>query len=250
MTVLVLGGTAEGRDLATRLADAGIDALTSLAGAVRDPKVPKGRVRIGGFGGAEGFRAVLAEERITSIIDASHPFAARITARSHEIAVDIGTPFLRIERPAWQQGPGDRWVQVDRLADAAPHIAPGARVFLATGRHSLSGAAGLAHANLYLRVIDPPCEPFPFPHGRYVVGRPPFSVESERTFFEADGIEVIVTKNAGGDLAKPKLIAARALGLPVLMLRRPGSPVCDRVATVKEALDWLGAPPPVSPNRE
>lgn len=239
MTVLVLGGTTEGRALAALLAAAGVDVLTSLAGAVRAPLLPVGRVRIGGFGGAEGFRAVLAREEVTAIVDSTHPFAARISARTQSIAADLGVPCLRVARPAWTRGPGDDWTDIDTLAAAGALVAPGARVFLATGRQSLPEATALAHATLLLRVIDPAEADFPYPPGRFVVGRPPFTEPSERALFAAERIDVLVAKNSGGAAGLPKLEAARALGVRVLMVRRPAPPPGESVATAAAAADWV-----------
>ncbi len=241
MTVLVLAGTGDGRALAGALVACGVDVLSSLAGAVRAPMLPPGRVRVGGFGGAAGFRAVLAAEGVRLIVDATHPFAAAITGRTRAIAAADAVPCLRLERPAWVAGAGDRWTEIGDAAEAAAHAVPGSTVFLATGRRGAAEFAGLGDCRVLLRVVDPPEEPFPFARGGYVIGRPPFSVESEVALFRTETVDMLVVKNAGGALAAPKLAAARTLGLPVLMLRRPASAAGETVTTVAEAVDWVMA---------
>ena len=220
----------------------GVDVLSSLAGAVRAPLLPPGRVRIGGFGGADGFRACLTAEGVRAVVDATHPFATAITARTAAICAGLTLPCLRLERPAWAAGPEDRWVDLDDAADAAATIPPGARVFLATGRQSVPAfAAALPGRSLVVRVIDAPDAPLPAPGGAWVVGRPPFTVESETALFSSLRIDWLVSKNAGGSQGRPKLDAARALGLPVAMLARPAPPGGASVETVDAAVAWLDA---------
>ncbi len=239
VTVLVLGGTGEGRAVAAALVSDGVDVISSLAGAVRAPKMPPGRVRIGGFGGAAGFRQIVADLGVRAVVDATHPFAAAITARTAAICAADGIPYLRLERPDWTPGPEDRWTFVDRPAQTAAHIAPGACVFLATGRQTLPQFAGLASCRVLVRVIDPPQAPLPFADGAWIVGRPPFTCADEMALFATHRIDWLVVKNAGGTLAAPKLAAARALGISVLMLRRPPPEPGARVATMAQAVDWV-----------
>ncbi len=240
--ILLLAGTGEARVIAAGLAQAGVPALASLAGATRDPRPLPLRTRIGGFGGAAGFLDVVAAEGITRVIDATHPFAARITARTARLCAGAGLPYLLVQRPPWVAGPGDDWIEIDREEDAAAHVPLGATVFLGTGRQGLERFAGLAGRTLICRQIDPPDGPFPFPGGRFLVARPPFSVAEETALFRDLGIDWLVVKNAGGAASATKLVAARQLGLPVLMIRRPPVPAGVAVVeTAEEALAWAAA---------
>ena len=221
MTVLILAGTGDARQLAQFCADHNIAACASLAGATRQPKQLAVPTYHGGFGGGDGFRTFLKRHEIRAVLDATHPFAHQITRRSHDIAREMGLPYMRFERPAWLPGPGDHWISLHDEAEAAAHIAPNAVVFLATGRQSLPKFANLGHAQLICRQIDPPEGAFPWPNGAYLIGRPPFSMADEEALFRRLSVDVLVVKNAGGAASRTKLDAARALGLKVLMIERP-----------------------------
>jgi precorrin-6A/cobalt-precorrin-6A reductase len=238
--VLVLGGTGEARQLATALVAEGVDVLSSLAGRVADPLLPPGEVRVGGFGGAEGLTAWLQEWPVTAVVDATHPFAATMTASAATAAGLTGTPLLRLQRPGWTPGPGDDWRWVDSPADAALAVAGFGSVFLTTGRQSLGAFAGLGGRCL-VRSVDPPAPPLP---GRtsVVLARGPFTVEEELDLMRRHAVEVVVTKDSGGSMTAAKLRAARELGLPVVLVRRPPQPPgLTAVATVDEAMAWLRA---------
>lgn len=239
MTLLILGGTGETRQIADSLA--GHDAVISLAGATRAPQTQALHTRIGGFGGAEGFADYLQEARISAVLDATHPYADRITTRTARICAANGLPYLQFLRPPWQAEAGDDWTEIVREEDAAQHIAPDATVFLGTGRQTLERFANLAPRDLICRQIDPPTGAFPFEGGRFLVGRPPFSVVDEVALFSKLGVDVLVVKNAGGASSRTKLTAARELGIPVLMIARP--PVGDWavVDDVQAALDWVAS---------
>jgi len=239
MTLLLLAGTGEAQVIARDLAALGYPAIASLAGATRAPRPTGLPTRVGGFGGAEGFRAYLAQSGISAVLDATHPFAHRISARSARICHELGLPYCQVLRPAWQPEPGDQWTMLDREEQAADHIAPGQTVFLATGRQTLDRFANLSACRLICRQIDPPDGPFPFPNGDFLVGRPPFSVADEIETFSRLAIDWLVVKNAGGEVPRTKLHAARQLGIPVIMLNRPRQPDAFRVETARQALDWV-----------
>ena len=241
MTLLVLGGTGEGRRLSEMLRAEGIDHIASLAGATRAAQAQTGLVRVGGFGGEDGFRRFLDEAGITAVLDATHPFAAQISERTARVATALGLPHLMLLRPAWAPKKGDLWTEIADEAEAREFVQPGQVVFLATGRQTLDRFANLTEARLICRQIDPPDGPFPFANGRFEVGRPPFSVEHEIELFTRLGVDWLITKNAGGRLAEPKLVAARQMGLPVMMIRRPEPPLCARVETVEDAMGWARA---------
>lgn len=241
MTLLVLAGTGEAKRIAWGLADTSVKVIASLAGATRHPEPLPVPTRIGGFGGEDGFRAFLADEGITAVLDATHPFAERITERSARVCKDIGLPYCHMLRAGWTAEEGDRWVTIATPQDAAQHIPEDGVVFLATGRQTLADYANLEGRRVLARMIDPPTAPFPFDGGEFVIGRPPFSVKSEMALFEALSVTHLVVKNAGGQGGRAKLDAARALGLPVLMLDRPAMPDAVRVETVQDALLWVAA---------
>lgn len=243
MTLLLLAGTSDARRLALALAERGIPAVASLAGATREPVALPLPTRHGGFGGAEGFAAFLEAERISAVVDATHPFAARITERTHAVCGSRGLPLLRVERPGWTPGPGDRWTFVADEAEATRLIPEDASVFLATGRQSLPAWADLRARAVHLRIIDPPAEPFPFPGG-FVVARPPFDRGAEAGLFRRLGITHLVVKDSGAAEGRSKLNAARDLGIEVLVLRRPPRPKdLVVVPTVEDALAWVSELP-------
>ncbi|GIH93297.1 precorrin-6A reductase [Planobispora siamensis] len=241
LNVLVLGGTDEARRLAAALAGReGTHVVSSLAGRVRDPKLPVGEVREGGFGGPDGLAAWLAERGIDVVVDATHPFAARMTASAVEAAGRAGLPLLILRRPGWSPGPGDDWRQVPSLHAAAELLpAVGKRVFLTTGRRSLPVFAGLADLWFLARSVDPPEGPMP-PRAQVLLSRGPFTVEGELALMCEHRIDVVVTKDSGGEMTTAKLHAARELGLPVVVVRRPPAPDgVPAVQSVQEALAWL-----------
>jgi precorrin-6A/cobalt-precorrin-6A reductase len=239
MTLLVLGGTGEAKEIAQQLADTGVDAIVSLAGATRDPADMPIRSRTGGFGGAEGFRSFVAESGITAVLDATHPYASKITNRTAEICQDLSLPYLQLLRPAWVAGEGDDWTEIATEEEAARYIHKWQTVFLGTGRQTLEKFKNLEGSRVLCRLIDPPTAPFPFEGGEFLIGRPPFSVERELELFRALIVDWVVVKNAGGEASKTKLTAAREMGLPVLMIRRPEMPDAPRVETVAEAMTWV-----------
>ena len=237
--ILLLAGTAEARNLAGYLKDAGLDCIASMAGVTRNPIDLGVPTRIGGFGGAEGFNAFLDAENITAVIDATHPFADKITTRTAQICLERALPYLRFERAQWISRTGDSWHRADTYADLDRLIPKGARVFVATGRQSLTHYARLRDRHLMCRVIDPPCEPFPYANGEWIVGRPPFSEAHERETFERLKPDWLVVKNAGGAGGKTKLAAARVLGIQVAMMTRPEAPAgIERREQICDALEW------------
>ncbi|WP_412508357.1 cobalt-precorrin-6A reductase [Roseovarius sp. SYSU LYC5161] len=238
MTLLLLSGTGEARQIARALAVEGVPAVASLAGATRAPASMGLPTRHGGFGGDAGFRAYLHRVGIASVLDATHPFAHRVSARTARVCAELGLPYCQLLRPAWQPGPGDRWTDLPREEAAARHVPRGATVFLATGRQTLPRFANLEGRRVLCRHIDPPDAPFPFPGGEFLIGRPPFSVADERALFARLGVDWLIVKNAGGAAPRAKLAAARELGIRVGMIARPPQPDSPRVATVEAALDW------------
>jgi precorrin-6A/cobalt-precorrin-6A reductase len=242
MRLLLLAGTGDARRIAAGLLRVkGLYLIASLAGATRQPAEMACETRVGGFGGRAGFRAYLKAENIGAVLDATHPFAAVMSQTAAGVCGELGVPHVQMLRPEWQAQAGDDWVDLANAAEAAAHIPDGATVFLATGRQTLPGFANLKGRTLICRQIDPPDGPFPFANGRFLVGRPPFSVADEVTLFRALQVDWLVVKNSGAEAARSKLDAARELGLKVAMISRPKQPDCARVERVEQALAWVHA---------
>ncbi|WP_067468079.1 cobalt-precorrin-6A reductase [Actinomadura macra] len=239
MRVLLLGGTGEARRLAADLSgDPSREVISSLAGRTAAPDLPPGRSRIGGFGGPDGLAAWLREERIDAVVDATHPFAALMTASAVVAARRTGVPLLVLRRPGWTPAPGDDWRRVPSLKVAAATL-PGERVFLTTGRKNLAAFAADARRWFLVRSVDPPEPPVP-PRMETVLARGPFTVGEELALMRRHAIDTLVTKDSGSAMTSAKLTAARTLGLPVVMVDRPPAPEgVPVVATVGEAADWL-----------
>lgn len=237
MRVLLLGGTSEGRALAARLHPE-VDVISSLAGRVPDPALPVGEVRIGGFGGVEGMRRWLVDSKVDAVVDATHPYAATITAHAAAVCDEVGLPYLVLARPAWP--PGDAIV-VGSDAEAAKTIAAErySRVFLTTGR---SGTAAFADVDAWflIRAVTAPDPDTLPPHHQLVLSRGPYHYDDELALLRDHGIDALVTKNSGGQMTRPKLDAAAALGIAVVMVDRPPLPGgVTTVSTVDDAAAWV-----------
>lgn len=239
--ILILGGTTEAAALAEALADhPALEVITSLAGRTKQPRQLPGTVRVGGFGGADGLARYLADERIEALIDATHPFAAEISAHAAIAAERAHVPRIVLARPEWKPVDGDRWTVVADLDGAAgilrdqfAHL----RAFLAVGSGSLAPFTGLMHAPV-VRVAEPMAAN-PLPGSTIVVDRGPFTETGDRALMEQHHVGVVVSKNAGGSAAYSKIAAARALGIPVVMVARPSPPPGPVVTTVHAAVQWL-----------
>ena len=238
--ILVLGGTLEASALALALAERGERAVLSYAGRVAQPKAQPITVRVGGFGGVPGLLAYLRSQRISHLVDATHPFAAQMSQHAVAAAAQAGVPLLALSRPPWQPGPGDRWQALDSMAAAVAALAgPPQRVMLALGRLHLAEFAAQPQHHYLLRLVDAPEVVPPLPLHTALIARGPFDLAGDTALLLVHRIECIVCKNAGGSGAQAKLLAARALGLPVLMVQRPPSAVAHTVSSVAEVLQWL-----------
>ncbi|MFD7548172.1 cobalt-precorrin-6A reductase [Streptomyces sp. NPDC059578] len=245
MHVLVLGGTAEARRLAALLVGSAPDlrVTSSLAGRVAAPRLPPGEVRIGGFGGTDGLAAWLVRERVDVLVDATHPFAERMSANAVGAAAATGVPLVVLRRPGWRPVDGDDWHPVDSLAGAAALLPTlGARVFLTTGRMGLAAFTGTAELDrlwFLVRSVDPPEPPVP-PRMHVLLDRGPFVLDDERALLAAHRVDVLVTKDSGGPATAPKLTAAREARVPVVIVRRPPVPAGVPVVTgPEEAARWV-----------
>lgn len=218
--ILILGGTAEARLLAERLVVKGHHVTTSLAGRTVDPMLPAGAVRIGGFGGAEGLAVYLKTEGFDRMIDATHPFARRISENAIKAAAISGVPLEQRLRPRWQKQPGDRWRSVATLEAAAEALPSGATVFLALGRQYLDAFVGRDDCRFVIRMVDAPEMPLAFADYTLVLGKPASDPDREADLLTAHGVTHLVCRNSGGPAGYAKILAARRLAMPVVMLER------------------------------
>jgi precorrin-6A/cobalt-precorrin-6A reductase len=241
LNVLILGGASEASELARRLAGDGRFAPTlSFAGRTRAPKPPPIPFRIGGFGGVEGLAGYLREQGIGALIDATHPFAAQITANASAAAALAGVPLLVLTRPPWRPQPRDRWIEVPDMWAAADALGPPSkRALLTVGRKDLAPFVAAPLHSYVIRSIDPPPAELLPPNAEVVLARGPFAEPEERELLLSRRIQVIVTKNSGGTATEAKLAAARALALPVIMVDRPPPPTAETVLDPDAALRWL-----------
>jgi precorrin-6A/cobalt-precorrin-6A reductase len=238
MKVLILGGTAEASALARSLADCNADFILSLAGVTQSPRQPA-PFRTGGFGGVAGLRAYLAEAKITHVVDATHPFAVQMSAHAALACADRGVPLVQLSRPAWQAEAGDDWREVETVeaAAAAMGAAP-RRVFLSHGKEITPFAAYPQHVYL-IRTIDPPQGLAALPQRRLILARGPFDFADERDLLRNKKIDLIISKNSGGEATYAKIEAARALKIPVILIRRPAPQACAQAHSVADVRTWL-----------
>lgn len=237
--ILILGGTSEASALASAVAKRGLPAIFSYAGRVNSPKSQPLPTRIGGFGGVSGLVAFLAQQRITHIVDATHPFAAQMSTNVLAAAAQCGVKAIALTRPAWRPIDGDQWQSVASIDEAVSALAgPPQRVLLAIGRMHLAAFAAQPQHHYVLRLVDQPNSP-PLSDYTAVIDRGPFTLEGDLALLENQRIERIVCKNAGGEGAASKLTAARRLGLPVVMIERPQLPSRLEAHTVDDVMSWL-----------
>ena len=216
-------------------------ATLSYAGRTEAPRAQPVPVRIGGFGGVAGLAEYLRDHRVTHVIDSTHPFAATMSANAVAAAREVGVPLLALTRPAWQPTPGDRWTRVAGIAEAVAELGcPPRRVMLALGRMHVEAFCAQPQHHYLLRFVDAPDAPPALPRHTLVVDRGPFTVEGDARLMQDHGTELVVCKNAGGPGAQAKLIAARQLGVPVLMIDRPALPPRREVHDPQDTLTWLG----------
>ena len=231
--ILILGGTGQARELAELIAGLpGLVPVTSLAGRTRDPILPQGEIRSGGFGGVAGLAAYLSENDIALVADATHPFAATMSAHAAEACAQEGVPYLRLERPGWDPQDGDDWREAHDVASAAAMIEAGARALVAVGRQEIAPFLARNDISVFARMIEPPQQPIPG-HAEIMLARPPFSLEEELALMREKNISVLIAKNSGG-AGYAKLVAARMLSLPVILVARPQKPHAPLAASAEE----------------
>ena len=243
MRILILGGTQEAFQLAEHLADlTGVEIISSLAGRTKEPRLPRGQVRTGGFGGAEGLARYLREAGITHLVNATHPFAEGISANAVAAAGAAGIPLLRLLRPVWTARHDDRWVAVRNASEAAELCRrEGGRIFLTLGSGELDAFAHVHNAHFLVRIVDAP-EGLPLSNYHAIAARGPFSLQDELRLLAEHHIGLMVAKNSGGDATYAKIAAARQMGLPVIMIERPQialDPQSPALASVAEVVAWV-----------
>jgi precorrin-6A/cobalt-precorrin-6A reductase len=242
MRILVLGGTTEASACARRLAsDERFNATLSLAGRTKAPELPSGiAVRVGGFGGAEGLATWLTKSKTDAIVDATHPFAAQISANAHAAATKLGIPLCTVSRPPWQAESDDRWLSVATTDAAVEALGTDRRrVFLSIGRQGLAAFARAPQHAYMARLIEMPDAGIAIPDLTLVQARGPFALDDEIALLKSERIDVLVSKNAGGRATYPKIEAARRLGIPVVMIERPAKAAGHVARSADEAMHWL-----------
>jgi precorrin-6A/cobalt-precorrin-6A reductase len=239
--VLILGGTTEARLLGERLAKrANLQVMLSLAGRTASPVPHAVPLRVGGFGGGAGLADYLTADRIAALIDATHPYASVMSQNAADAARHTGIAFMTLRRPPWTKIAGDRWTEAADTAAAVGALGERQRrVFVALGRNELAPFVGAPQHFYLIRSVDPVEPPLPLPHVSYVTARGPFSEADDRALMTAHEINVVIAKNSGGSAAYGKIAAARALGIEVILLRRPDAPETPAVETIDAAIAWL-----------
>lgn len=238
--LLILGGTTLARHLAEAASALGINVIYSLAGRTEAKSITNVKFRRGGFGGAEALAAYLHDENISAVIDATHAYAARISANAEAACHISEKPLLRLQEPSWEPQSGDNWIDagtIEKAREAACETA--SRVFVTTGRQAMAPFAEDTRCWWLARVIAPGADLPPLANGRYLHARGPFALADEIALLRENGITAIISKNAGGEATYAKIAAARQLGLPVIMIARPKAGDAPMAATVPDAMEWL-----------
>lgn len=238
--LLILGGTEEARLLAERvIARGGIAVTSSLAGRLAEQPTLPGELRVGGFGGAEALAKFLSDHAFDMLIDVTHPFASTMSHHAAHACARAEVPWVALCRAPWVRRAADNWIEVQSHAEACQRAGEaGGKIFLTVGRQNLDAYAGLGGWVL-IRLAEQPGAPFPLPRAEIIVGKGPFYLEDEIDLFEHYNIDVLVTKNSGGNATYGKIEAARRLGLPVVVVQRPAVPDGEQVDDVDAALAWI-----------
>jgi precorrin-6A/cobalt-precorrin-6A reductase len=241
LRLLILGGTSEASALASALAGrADITATLSLAGRTRDPAPSPISTRTGGLGGAQGLRAYLEDDRIDALIDATHPFAAQMSRHAAEASAAARLPLLIFTRPPWERQSGDRWIEVATIDDAVQALGAVPRhAFLTQGRSQLAAFAAAPQHRYLVRAIEPPIDIDALPDHRLILARGPFALADEEALMREERIDILVSKNSGGAATYAKIEAARRLGLPIVMLRRPDKSDAPQTSALGDVLAWI-----------
>ena len=240
MHILILGGTTEANELAALLAQQPqLRATLSLAGRTRNPVLPDIACRIGGFGGVDGLVQWIRTNHVTALVDATHPFASIMPFHAAEASAQTGIPMLALTRPEWMPETGDNWTQAVSHGKAITILGENPRrIFLTVGRLELDAYAAAPHHFYIVRTIDP-VDPKPLLNALWMTGRGPFTMESELSILSEHKVEILITKNSGGIATKAKLLAARKLGFPAVLIARPPKPTVETVHQTSAAMQWI-----------
>ena len=214
--------------------------MLSYAGRTERPRAQPVPVRIGGFGGVDGLVQYLRQERVTHLVDATHPFAATMSRHAAQAAQIAGISHIMLTRPPWEAGEGDCWRHVPDIAAAVAALDGGARrVMLALGRMHVDAFMAQPQHDYVLRFVDAPDIAPTLPSHRLVVDRGPFTLDGDLALMRQHRVELVVAKNAGGVGARAKLDAARVLSIPVVMIDRPPLPQARTTHGVADVIEWL-----------
>ena len=236
--ILLLGGTNMSREAANALVARGQSVITSLAGVTRAPHLPQGEIRVGGFGGVKGLVSYLSREKFDLVLDATHPFAAQMSAHAYAACASVSVKLIRLEASAWQPQKGDDWFSVNSVAEAVQSLPKNANVAVTVGRKEIAAFFARPDLSGLARMIEPPDVDVPA-QWQVLLERPPFTLDAEIDLLRASEADILVSKNAGGTRAA-KLDAAAALGLRVVMIVRPFKPAISTVANISELLGTMG----------
>ena len=241
MRILILGGTTEATVLIRAIQGReDLSPILSLAGRTQKPLIPSVPFRIGGFGGVEGLRAYIHDQEIDVVIDATHPFAAQMSANAAAACRAVEIPLAAYTRPPWSEQAGDKWTRVESVPDAVAALGSmSRRVFLTIGGVQLAAFTAAPHHHYIIRSIDPPQAVTFLPSHRLILARGPFRVDEEIALMRQERIDVLVTKNSGAAAIQPKIAAARQLGLPVIMIDRPAAQNIPQFVAISGVLAWL-----------
>ncbi|GHD08609.1 cobalt-precorrin-6A reductase [Tianweitania populi] len=239
--LLILGGTGDARQLAERLSARDDLRITlSLAGRTKMPLPQAVRTRVGGFGGVDGLAEYVRADHVDLLVDATHPFAARISANVFVVAQATDTPLIVLDRPAWEKAESYQWIEVDDVAAAAMALGDEPRtVFLTIGRQELAPFADHPQHRYVVRSVDPAA--VTLPNSTVILDRGPFDAEAEEALMRKHGVEIVVSKNSGGNATYGKILAARRLHLPVIMVKRPRPSGAQTVGSIAAVEDWIDA---------
>lgn len=242
MKILLLAGTYEARILSKKIESSfKYSVIVSLAGVTKEPLQFSDNMRFGGFGGINGLKDYIINNNIKAVIDATHPFAQNITRNAKIACEELNISRILFEREPWSEKENDKWVKMHSESDLLPYLKDGDVVFVASGKQSVKHFKNQKNIFLICRQIDAPKTPFPYANGRYLIGRPPFSIETEKKLFKELNISWLLVKNSGGSQSQSKLIAARKLGINIAMLNRPAGLGGKVVSDLSEVMSWLEA---------
>ena len=240
--ILIIGGTQEGNKLANYFKEHNLEYIISYAGVVEEVYKKKFKKRVGGFGGKIGIFNFIKQNKITHVIDASHPFSQKISLNTYNVCKSYNIPIITYTRKPWFERKNDNWIKVGDFNESADYLKGEAKnVFLAIGKKNLQVFKKYPQHCYLLRVINNQDINNLFPNQKCIAYNSKLNVEEEIKILKKYKIEVIVSKNSGGNLAYNKIIAARKLKIPVVIISRPKSLRSKKIYTLESLLEWLNS---------